>query len=231
MTISADRLDIAARTLVRVTGTLARFCDRAEHNEGVSRDLIITAGEDLRMTAMALLRDHGIDPLDAYASRLAQIEARHPLAGANLFEADQEIRYVKTWRELQRAQARHDAVYHPDVAGLAKIDQLRHYTLHLAKLAWLLQDAANEQDTGGDIVNERVPDVLVFGVKLATVCGQLLADEPVDIVNLGARILCHTAQVDLSGACYQIGYARALSLIKIDNWSTSAVCKIERTRP
>lgn len=186
MTVSADRLDIAARTLVRITGILARFCDRAEHNEGASRDLIVTAGADLRVTAMALLRDQGVDPLDAYASRLAQIEARHPLAGANLFEADQEIRHVKSWRGLQQAQARHDAVYHPDVTGLAKIDQLRHYTLHLAKLAWLLQDAADGQDTGGDVVNERIPDVLVFGVKLATVCGQILADEPVDIVTLVA---------------------------------------------
>lgn len=181
MAVPADKLDRAVRALVRITGTLARFCDRAEHNEGVDRDLVVTAGAELRMTATALIRDNGADILDAYAFRLAQLEARHPLAGADLFEADKEIHRVKTWRELQRAQARHDAVYHPDVSGLAKIEQLRHYTLHLAKLAWLLQDAAAANYAGGEIVQVRIPDVLVFGVKLATVCGQVLPDEPVDV--------------------------------------------------
>jgi hypothetical protein len=182
MTIPADRLDVAARTLVRITGTLARLCDRTEHNEGASREVVVVAGAELRSSALALLRDHDMNPLDMYASRLAQIEIRHPLAGAGLFDADYVVRDVKSWRGLQQAQAHHDAVYHPDVAGLAKIDQLRHYTLHLAKLAWLLQDAADGGDIGGDIANNRIPDMLVFGVKLATVCGQLLPDTPIDTI-------------------------------------------------
>ena len=178
MTVQASTFDSAARTLVRITGRLARFCDRAEHNETANPDVISTAATELRMIAVPLLRQHRLEALDAYAARLAQIEARHPLAGSGLFEADQEIRQVKTWRALQQAQARHDAVYHPDVAGLAKIDQLRHYTLHLAKLAWILQDAGPGED---EIINDRLPDLLVFGVKLATVCGQVLPDEPVDV--------------------------------------------------
>lgn len=53
--------------------------------------------------------------------------------------------------------------------------------MHLAKLAWILQDAVDvhgpEED---DIINHRIPDLLVFGVKLATVCGQILPEEPLD---------------------------------------------------
>jgi hypothetical protein len=184
MTVQVSRLDTAARTLVRITGRLARFCDRAEHNETASPDVISTAATELRTIAVPLLRQHRLEALDAYAARLAEIEARHPLAGSGLFEADQEIRQVKTWRALQQAQARHDAVYHADVTGLAKIDQLRHYTLHLAKLAWILQDAADVPgpEENDDIINRRIPDLLVFGVKLATVCGQILPDEPVDAI-------------------------------------------------
>jgi hypothetical protein len=185
MTIPADRLDFAARTLVCITGTLARLCDRAERNEDASRDVVIVAGAELSSSALALLREHDMNPLDAYASRLAQIEIRHPLAGARLFDADYVVRNVKSWRGLQQAQAHHDAVYHPDVTGLAKIDQLRHYTLHLAKLAWLLQDAANGGDIGGDITNDCMVDILAFGVKLATVCGQILPDTPIDAVPQG----------------------------------------------
>jgi hypothetical protein len=116
---------------------------------------VVVAGAERRSSALTLLRDHDMNPLDAYASRLAQIEIRHPLAGAGLFDADYVVRDVKSWRGLQQAQAHHDAVYHPDVTGLAKIDQLRHYTLHMAKLAWLLQDAADGGDIGGDVANDR----------------------------------------------------------------------------
>lgn len=182
MNALGEQLAEASRTLVRVTGTLARFCDRAEHNEGTERDIVATAGAELRGDAVHLLRVCGADAVDSYASRLARLESRHPLAGAGLFEADETIRHAKTWRAIQQGQARHDAVYHPDVNGLAKIDQLRHYTLHLAKLAWLLQEAAGVT-TADDDLRDRITDVLVFGVKLATVCGQLLPDEPVDLIS------------------------------------------------
>lgn len=179
MIARTEQLLGTSRTLVRLTGTLARFCDRAEHNEGAERSIVAAAGAELRTTASVLLRACDVDPINSYAARLGALEARHPLYGAGLFDADETIREVKTWRMLQRGQARHDAVYHPDVNGLAKIDQLRHYTLHLAKLAWLLQEAADAGNIDDDVL-DRVTDVLVFGVKLATVSGELLPDEPVD---------------------------------------------------
>jgi hypothetical protein len=180
MATPVDDVQNAVRTLVRVTGSLAQFCDRAEHNEGTDRAIVSAAGEALRGCALSLLRARAVDPVAAYAERLASMEARHPLGGAGVFDADEQIPLAKTWRDLQRFQAQHDAVYHPDVCGLAKIEQLRHYTLHLAKLAWMLQDHALEQKPLVAPERDRFVDILVFGVKLATVCGSLLPDELVE---------------------------------------------------
>ena len=41
---------------------------------------------------------------------------------------------ANSWRALQLVQAEHDRHYHPDVCGLTKGEQLRHYALHLAKI-------------------------------------------------------------------------------------------------
>lgn len=176
MAISDDVLSEVVRALVRVTGRLARFCDRAEHNEGVERATVAESAAELRGMSTLLLHRCGVDPVGAYGERLAAMEARHPLAGAGLFDAADQVPLAKTWRDLQVVQARHDAVYHPDVLGLAKIEQLRHYTLHLAKLAWLLQDR-EEMLQDAQLVLDRITDLLVFGVKLSSVCGELLPDE------------------------------------------------------
>lgn len=180
MSAPVDDVPDAVRTLVRVVGSLAQFCDRAEHNEGTERASVSAAGEALRECGVALLRARAVDPVAAYAERLASMETRHPLGGAGVFDAHEQIPLAKTWRDLQRFQVRHDAVYHPDVCGLAKIEQLRHYTLHLAKLAWLLQEHALGHKQLISPERDRFVDILVFGVKMATVCGTLLPDELVD---------------------------------------------------
>jgi hypothetical protein len=119
------------------------------------------------------------DAVAAYADRIRRVEARYPLSGGDVYDGGAAIESAKTWRALQRAQARHDAVYHPDVTGMAKIDQLRHYTLHLAKLSWLMQEAAHASTAADEFVTNRLPDLLLFGVKLATVVGVILPDEPI----------------------------------------------------
>jgi hypothetical protein len=83
------------------------------------------------------------------------------------------------WEDVQVAQIIHDRQFHPDVFGLSKIDQLRHYTFHVTKLAGLLADAA-DTDSWAGFRDERLADIAIFGVKLATVCNERLPSDFVD---------------------------------------------------
>ncbi|WP_420626806.1 hypothetical protein [Candidatus Poriferisodalis sp.] len=84
------------------------------------------------------------------------------------------------WDEVQIAQVEHDRQFHPDVFGLSKVDQLRHYTFHVTKLAGLLVEAV---DLGNweTFRDERLADIAVFGVKLATVCNERLPSLEIDL--------------------------------------------------
>jgi hypothetical protein len=84
-----------------------------------------------------------------------------------------------TWRQVQLAQVEHDRFYHADVLGLCKLDQLRHYALHVAKLAGAVASTLRGDTPLDDLLSRRVPDMIIFGVKLATVIGERLPDEPV----------------------------------------------------
>jgi hypothetical protein len=165
--------------LIATVGQLARHCDRAEHNEQVSRDLLLELGETLRAIAIALAGSREA-LIGAYADRIEQVELRHPLGGTEVFEGGQAARDAKTWLDLQRVQIHHDLFYHTDVAGLAKCEQLRHFTLHLAKIAWLMQEASDaDNDARGEFLRTRVPDLFLFGIKLATVAGARLPEEAI----------------------------------------------------
>jgi hypothetical protein len=160
--------------LVRAAGRLAWQCDHAEHAEQADRAIVIEAGLHLRAAAIEAFQLLHLEPLASYATRLAAVESRSPLSGTGLFEAEEAIPTVETWRALQVAQLHHDRVYHPDVLGMARSEQLRHYTLHVTKLAWLALEASD----GGDVIDRFVPariaDSLLFGVKLSTVAGEIL---------------------------------------------------------
>jgi hypothetical protein len=95
----------------------------------------------------------------------------------NRHDGGELARKASTWRELQLVQAAHDKDYHADVAGLSKAEQLRHYALHTAKLAGATAAAARAGADPADWLARRVPDMLLFGLKLATVTGLKLADE------------------------------------------------------
>jgi len=165
--------------LVRAAGRLAWQCDHAEHGEQSDKGLVIDSGLNLRAAAVEAFDLLGLEPVSSYADRLAAVEARSPLAGTGLFEAKFAIPKVETWRDLQVAQLLHDRVYHPDVLGMAKSDQLRHYTLHVSKLAWLADEAVQTANGAKDFVPARVADILLFGVKLSTVAGEVLPDAPI----------------------------------------------------
>lgn len=164
--------------IVRAAGELATYCDRAEHNEPNDRGAISVVAADLRDLAVAASSAHDLDLQSLYSSRIGRIEAKHPAWHAGSFDGACAVDQAKSWSDLQAAQYQHDLFYHPDVAGLAKFDQLRHYTLHLTKLGKLALDATHGATAAAwdGFLTERLPDIVIFGIKLATVCGDKLPD-------------------------------------------------------
>lgn len=175
----AGRLELTF-ALVRSAGALATYCDRAEHSENTDRGVIRAAARELRRVAVETSRAVGYDLQALYAERLAGIEARHPAFGDGMFDGAEGVRKAKSWRQLQNVQYLHDLNYHADVAGLAKWDQVRHYTLHISKLAMLALDAStdsSEQGSWHSFLGHRLPDIVIFGIKLSTVSGEKLSTD------------------------------------------------------
>lgn len=165
--------------LVDLTGLLSGWCDRAEHNEGTARAELLDCGARLRTLGLGVLRAEGLDPLGAYSRRLRQMEAKNVLWGAHApVDVPAALLATRTWRDVQLLQVEHDRLYHPDVFGLPRGQQLQHYVLHLAKLARHLQIVHRDPTARAEWAAGRVADLLVFGVKLATVANHPLADEP-----------------------------------------------------
>jgi hypothetical protein len=173
-----------AYALVRVAGSIAVHCDRSEHNEDVSKETLRTQGSLLRDLAAGIAADNDLDLVELYASRLEGLETRHPIGGAGLFDGGGAARAIKSWSDAQQVQYKHDIYYHPDVTGMPKFSQIRHYAFHLSKLAMLTLEAALEDSNpkGSQLRDEfmtnRLVDILIFGIKLATVTGERLSSGP-----------------------------------------------------
>lgn len=159
--------------LAPLTAAVANFCDHAEHNEVADRSWVLDSAVALRQLIADVCAREGLDLVDLYAERLGAIEARNVLAAPGAFDGHRAALEARTWRELQLVQADHDRWYHPDVIGLAKNEQLRHYALHLAKVVGAFA-APTDID---DLIQRRLPDALLFAVKLPTVMGVRLDDE------------------------------------------------------
>lgn len=170
-------LSEAAVRLAITSASVSGYCDRAEHLEPTDREVISAAGAELRALAVKLAADKQVDLVDAYRSRLESIERRHPLYPAGGFAAvDHFPREATTWRQLQSVQWDHDRHYHPDVLGLSRYEQLRHYAFHVAKLAGAAVEAA--AGDSADFYERRLPDLLLFGLKLATLVNEPLPEQP-----------------------------------------------------
>ena len=174
----------AALDLVRAASACASFCEHIEHNEPASTGQVIAAAEAMRGIAAQLAEQSHVSLRQAYEDRIRSVEASSLLAcaadasTAHLVGAD-ALAGARRWDEVQAAQVAHDRHFHPDVFGLSKADQLRHYTFHVTKLAGLLADSL-EQGTWAEFRDERLADIAVFGVKLATVCNERLPSSEVD---------------------------------------------------
>lgn len=167
------------RDLAIAAGHVANYCDHADHNEAVDAAWVLGTAETLRVIALRIAEREGVDLLALYADRLAAIEARNVGSGSGGFDGGAQARASSTWRELQLVQLEHDRVYHPDVLGLHKSEQLRHYSLHLTKLVAALAHEPSEREEHADFLARRLPDMLLFGIKLTTVMGQKLPETSV----------------------------------------------------
>ncbi len=75
-------------------------------------------------------------------------------------------------KELQKFQHDHDLRFHSDVMSWDKGKQLEHSTFHLAKLAGLFSTYCEKTHHGESVdasrlFEERIPDILVFALKLS----------------------------------------------------------------
>jgi hypothetical protein len=165
-----------ALQLARSSAAVANFCDHVEHNEQADRAWVLDAARDMRALACTIARAEDIDLRAAYAARLTAIEARNPLRHPGSLDGGARAEQATTWRDLQLVQAEHDRYYHADVVGLSKLDQLRHYALHLIKLVGALAQAAEDPEAAADFRDRRLADLLLFGVKLSTVTGHSLPE-------------------------------------------------------
>ena len=162
-----------ALALAPHAAAVANYCDHSEHNEVVYTSWVTNAAEALRELSVSCARERDLDVIELYATRLGAIEERNVLCRVSSFDGVASAQSAITWRDLQLVQVEHDRAYHPDVVGTPKVEQLRHYALHLAKIV----GAFATPDDEDDLLARRLPDSLLFGIKLSTVMGQKLADE------------------------------------------------------
>jgi hypothetical protein len=162
------------RRLAITAASVARYCDHVEHVEPADADVIAQAGAELRELAIHLARILRCDVIEAYGARLDLAERSYVLGLGEGFEAGRQIALASSWRDLQLIQGHHDRLYRPDVWGLSRLDQLRHCSIHLSKLVGVLADPSSTAD---DLRIRTAPDILLFGIKLATVAGQALTED------------------------------------------------------
>lgn len=162
----------------QAAASVANYCDHVEHNELTERSWVSDAAATFRRISIEMAAAADDDLQRLYVARIAQIEERNALWDPDRFNGSDLAAHSTSWRGLQLAQIEHDRHYHPDIVGLAKADQLRHCALHLAKLVGALADLMVDNLDEADFRARRLPDFLLFGLKLATLGGEKLPDQP-----------------------------------------------------
>ena len=169
--------------LAQVTASVALYCDRAEHADRVDRDAVVNAAPSLLRSATRLADIANVDIVEAYAARLGAIERASVLQTTCSARGAENARSARTWRDLQMVQVEHDRFFHPDVWGLDRATQIRHYVFHLAKITGALADVQSDPSAWIDFEDRRLPDLLLFGLKFATVTGQRLPDDALPTIR------------------------------------------------
>lgn len=171
--VNNERFGQLALAIAPSAAAVANYCDHVEHNETAETRWVVDAASELSRLAFQFAQEANVDLVDLYAERLGMIEAGNVLVRPNGFDGRAAVLAAASWRDLQLAQIEHDRCYHPDVFGLAKTEQLRHYAFHLAKIVGAFADVAGTEA----LPKRRLPDVLLFAIKLHTVMGKRLSDE------------------------------------------------------
>jgi hypothetical protein len=179
MTLSQALQDALIRVAI-ASGDVANYCDHTEHSESADEADVLRAGLTLRESAIAIGAAAGINVHEAYADRIGAIESGNVYFSLDSVAGREKALRARSWWELQQVQVQHDKYYHPDVTGLSRNDQLRHYSFHLAKLGKALAEAQKGLDNWEDFARRRLPDMLLFGIKLSTVMREPLSKDPHD---------------------------------------------------
>jgi hypothetical protein len=162
-----------------IASDIANYCDHSEHVEETNPLLVAHRAADLRDMAFEIADHERVDILQLYAARLGSIARQNAVyVPKHSFKSERRVREVETLHDLQVAQAKHNRTYHPDVAGLSRADQLRHFSLHVSKLVGALSEQAVGIRDRNDFIRRRLPDMLVFGVLVATAVNDRLPDAP-----------------------------------------------------
>jgi hypothetical protein len=163
-----------ALLLAPSAASVANYCDHVEHNERAERAWVTDPAHTLRDATVTFATAANLSVLDLYAERLGEIEARNVAAHPGGHDGHHAALQADSWRDLQLVQLDHDRYYHPDVVGLAKFGQLCHCALHLAKIVGAFAEPRGEDE----LLQRRLPDLLLFAIKLHTVMGVRLPEDP-----------------------------------------------------
>src|SRR5205085_6952256 len=127
MDLDRGRLDAFALALAPAAATVANYCDHVEHNEPADPQRVAAAADRARALALEFAASIDADIFALYAQRLAVIEERNVLKRPDSYDGQAAALAATNWRQLQIVQSEHDRFHHPDVVGLARSQQLRHY--------------------------------------------------------------------------------------------------------
>ena len=186
---SAKRYTNWVLELAPVAAAVANYCDHVEHNEAADPVWVTEAALKLRLLAVEMAISQGADIRGLYAARLQQIEQRNPLSRPGELDGAVLAAEATTWRDLQVVQIAHDRTYHPDILGLSKLDQLRHCALHLTKLVGAIAEVASGRAGEDDLYLRRVPDLVLFGLKLSTMAGERLSEKEISEARHSLKLL------------------------------------------
>lgn len=186
-------LDVALVELALAAGEVALYCDRAEHAEEADVALLRSCAERLLNLSVRTSQALRCDVFVLYATRLGAVERRAAVVPGGAFDGAAAAAAAETWRDLQHVQAAHDRDHHPDVMGLARLDQVRHCAFHVAKIvSWAARAREDDRDLP-HVRDVRIPDALLFGLKLATLArvrlpsAALPREEPARLSLRGSR--------------------------------------------